>query len=178
MEKKKDVSQNRSFFNIPSKTPVLETLFNKVAGLKLYWKEIPAQVFSCEYCEILKSGIFTEYLRRLLLLIKQLRKWQVVKSSHSEMKLFWKFTKKQPRNFQKQPFKQLLWERLEVVGFGYLSFGGSFEVYSFCISLPWSKTCESSLHWNSFTNNSSRTLDNVHTLDNFSFTLDNCNNKF
>ena len=32
-----------------------------------------------------------------------------LKSSHSEITLFWKFTKKQPRNFQKQPFKQLLW---------------------------------------------------------------------
>ena len=31
------------------------------------------------------------------------------KSSRSEIKLFWKFTKKQLRNFQEQPFKKLLW---------------------------------------------------------------------
>ena len=65
---------------------------------------------------------------------------KMLKSSRPEIKLFWKFTKKQPRNFHEQPFKKLL--------------------------------------WNSFTNNSSRTLDYLHTLDNFSFILDNCNNKF
>ena len=32
-----------------------------------------------------------------------------LKISRSEMKLFLKFTKKQPRNFQEQPFKKLLW---------------------------------------------------------------------
>ena len=54
-----------------------------------------------------------------------------LKSSRTEIKLFWNFTKKQ--NFQKQPFKQLPWNRLEVVGFGHLPFGGSFEVFSFYI---------------------------------------------
>ena len=39
-------------------TPVLESLFNKVAGIRacsLIKKETPTQVFSCEYCEILKN---------------------------------------------------------------------------------------------------------------------------
>ena len=56
-----------------------------------------------------------------------------LKSSRTEIKLFWKFTKKQPRNFQEQPFKQLLWNRLKEVVFGHLSFRGRFEVFSFCI---------------------------------------------
>ena len=54
-------------------------------------------------------------------------------SSRSEIKLFWKFTKKQPGYIQEQPIKKLL--------------------------------------WNSFTINSSCTLDNLHALDNY-------NNKF
>ena len=44
------------------KTPVLESLFNKVAGLKTL-----TQVFSCEYCEILKNTFFIEHMRSLLL---------------------------------------------------------------------------------------------------------------
>ena len=40
----------KNFANIQRKTPVLESLFNKVAGLQL----------SCEYCEIFKNGIFHE----------------------------------------------------------------------------------------------------------------------
>ena len=39
------------------KTPVLESLFNKV-----YKKEFPAQVFCCEYDKIFKSIYFVEYL--------------------------------------------------------------------------------------------------------------------
>ena len=35
---------------------MLESLFNKVAGLHLYYKETPTQVFSCEYCEMFKSS--------------------------------------------------------------------------------------------------------------------------
>ena len=61
-----------------------------------------------------------------------------LKMSRSEIKLFWKFTKKQPQNFQKQPFKKLLWNRLEVVGFGHLSFGGSFKIFAFYIFLIFS----------------------------------------
>ena len=44
--------------NVHRKTLVLESLFNKVAGL---------QVFSCEYCKIAKSSFFIEHLRWLLL---------------------------------------------------------------------------------------------------------------
>ena len=46
-----------------------------------------------------------------------------------------------------------------------------FSLFAFSRIFPtWSIPDESSLLWNSFTNNSSCTLDNVHTLDNFSFT--------
>ena len=44
--------------NVHRKTLVLESLFNKVAGL---------QVFSCEYCKIVKCSFFIEHLRWLLL---------------------------------------------------------------------------------------------------------------
>ena len=44
--------------NVHRKTLVLESLFNKAAGL---------QVFSCEYCKIAKSIFFIEHLRWLLL---------------------------------------------------------------------------------------------------------------
>ena len=46
-----DVLQNRcsyKFCNIHRRTPVLQSLFNVVAGLK---------VFSCEYCEIFKNTV-------------------------------------------------------------------------------------------------------------------------
>ena len=41
-------------------------LFNKAAGLRPanpIKKETPRQVFSCEFCEILKNTFFTEHLR-------------------------------------------------------------------------------------------------------------------
>ena len=41
------------------------SFFNKVAGLRLatlFKKETPAQVFSCECCEIFKNTFFTEHL--------------------------------------------------------------------------------------------------------------------
>ena len=54
-----DVFRNRSkFCNIHSKTtPVLESLFNKVAGLKAsnFIKKRYLHVFSCEYCKIFKN---------------------------------------------------------------------------------------------------------------------------
>ena len=37
---------------------MLESLFNKVAGLQLYLKEPLAQVFSCEICEMFKKTFF------------------------------------------------------------------------------------------------------------------------
>ena len=43
------------------KTPVLESPFNKVAGLKVcifVKEETPTQLFSYEYCEILKNSFF------------------------------------------------------------------------------------------------------------------------
>ena len=39
-------------------TPVLESLFNKVAGQK----ETPTQVFSYEYCKIFTNTYFEEHL--------------------------------------------------------------------------------------------------------------------
>ena len=38
------------------------SLFNKV-GLQRYQKEIPAQVFSYEFCGIFKNAIFKEHLQ-------------------------------------------------------------------------------------------------------------------
>ena len=46
---------------------MLESLFNKVAGLKAstptLLKETPTQVFSCEICKIFQSTYFEEHLR-------------------------------------------------------------------------------------------------------------------
>ena len=57
-------------------------------------------MFSSEYCKVLKNSFFAERLRWLLLLIK--KKWENdllnFKSSNSEIKLFWKFTKKHSRS--------------------------------------------------------------------------------
>ena len=65
------------FYKIHRKTPVPETFFNKVAGLRLatllkkrLWpqacnfikKEALVQVFSCEFCEISKNAFFTEHI--------------------------------------------------------------------------------------------------------------------
>ena len=46
------------------KTPVLESLFNKVADLKTgnFTKKIPTQVFFCKYCKIVKNTYFEEHL--------------------------------------------------------------------------------------------------------------------
>ena len=58
------------------KTPVPESLFNKVAGLSpatllkkrlcescnFIQKDTLAQVFSCEFCKIFKNTFFTEHL--------------------------------------------------------------------------------------------------------------------
>ena len=42
----------------PLETPVLESLFKKVSGLKA-----PKQVFSCEYCENFKTAYLEKHLR-------------------------------------------------------------------------------------------------------------------
>ena len=39
---------------------MLESLFDNVAGLQAW---TPTQVFSCEYCEILKNTYFEEHLQ-------------------------------------------------------------------------------------------------------------------
>ena len=45
------------------KTPVLEFLFNRVAGPKTYLKEIPVHVLSCDFCELFKNTFFTDDLQ-------------------------------------------------------------------------------------------------------------------
>ena len=50
---------------IHRKTPVLESLFNKVTGLKdciLIKKETPTAVFYCEYCKIFRNSFFIEHI--------------------------------------------------------------------------------------------------------------------
>ena len=45
---------------------MLQCLFNKVKGLQarnFIKKETPAQVISCEYCEIFKNTYFEEHLQ-------------------------------------------------------------------------------------------------------------------
>ena len=37
---------------------MLESLFNKIAGLQLYSKEVLAQLLSCEICEMFKKTFF------------------------------------------------------------------------------------------------------------------------
>ena len=48
-----------------SKTPVLESLFNKVAGLRIVTllKNALTQASSCEYCIIFKNTYFEEDLQ-------------------------------------------------------------------------------------------------------------------
>ena len=44
---------------------ILHLLYlNPPSGLQLYQKETPAQMFSCEICEIFKKAHFEEYLGR------------------------------------------------------------------------------------------------------------------
>ena len=38
-------------------------LFTGPEGLEFHWKEIPTQVFSCEYCKIFNNTYFEEHLR-------------------------------------------------------------------------------------------------------------------
>ena len=52
-----------------SKTPVLDSLFNKVArlGVQLFLKETPTQVFSCKIFENFKNSFFIKHLLWLFL---------------------------------------------------------------------------------------------------------------
>ena len=65
-----DVFQNRclqQFLSIHRKTPALESLFNKLAGLKVFnfiKKRLQTQVFSCKYYEIFKNSFFIEHRRK------------------------------------------------------------------------------------------------------------------
>ena len=65
-----DVFQNRCLQKFPSihrKTPALESLFNKLAGLKVFnfiKKRLQTQVFSCKYYDIFKNSFFIEHLRK------------------------------------------------------------------------------------------------------------------
>ena len=59
-------SFSSKFCNIHRETPVLESLFNKVAGLKtcnLIKKETPTQAFSFEHWAIFKYKNFEEHLQ-------------------------------------------------------------------------------------------------------------------
>ena len=49
---------SQKFLKFQRKTPVLESLFNKVADLQAYQKETSPQVFSCEICKISKNTFF------------------------------------------------------------------------------------------------------------------------
>ena len=51
------------------KTPVLKTLFNKVANLQTFLKRGSNTVVSCGYCELFKNSFFKENLRWLLLTV-------------------------------------------------------------------------------------------------------------
>ena len=53
------------------KTPVFESLFNKAGALKaciFIKKEIPTQVFSCEYCKIFKNSFLVKHFLFIILL--------------------------------------------------------------------------------------------------------------
>ena len=57
---------SQKFRKIHSKTPVPESLFDKVTGLRpatLFKKKSLTQIFSFEFCEISKNTFFTEQLR-------------------------------------------------------------------------------------------------------------------
>ena len=67
-------SRNIFFCKIHSKAPVLEPHFNKVAGLypEISLKErTPTQVFSSEFCQILKTPFLQNTSRRLLLFYRK-----------------------------------------------------------------------------------------------------------
>ena len=51
------------------KTPVLKTLFNKVASLQTFLKRGSNTVVSCGYCDLFKNSFFKENLRWLLLTV-------------------------------------------------------------------------------------------------------------
>ena len=67
---------------------MLESLFNKVTGLKtcnFVKKRLPTPVFSCEYCEIRKNTYFEEHMRTAAFdcSMTYLEKWK--HSSHEKL---------------------------------------------------------------------------------------------
>ena len=72
MQSLADVLQNRffkKFRNIRSKTPVLESLFNEVAGLKarnFIEKRLQHTCFPVKFSRFLRTCFFIEHLRLLL----------------------------------------------------------------------------------------------------------------
>ena len=52
------------------KTPVLKTLFNKVASLQAFLKRGSNTVVFCGYCKLFKNIFFKENLRWLLLTVQ------------------------------------------------------------------------------------------------------------
>ena len=58
------------------KTPVLGPLFNIVAGLQLYQKEIPTQVFLWEICEVFKCTVFNRITPVAASIFYNMQFWQ------------------------------------------------------------------------------------------------------
>ena len=58
----KDVLKN--FLKLTRKTTALESIFNKVSNLQLISKETSAQLFYCEFIEIVRNTYFIEHLRK------------------------------------------------------------------------------------------------------------------
>ena len=71
-----DVLQIRcsyKLFKVHRKTPVLESLFNKVAGLQacnFIKKRLQRKCFPVKFAKFLRTNLFTEHLRWLLLKLK------------------------------------------------------------------------------------------------------------
>ena len=66
----------KNFYKVHRKTPVLESLFDKVVGLKacnFTKKRFKTRfIFPCEYCKIIKNTLFTEHFRPTASMIKQM----------------------------------------------------------------------------------------------------------
>ena len=60
----KNVKKCLKVCKIRRETPVSES---QTSALQLYRKKTPAQVFSCEFCEIIWNALLTEHLRATVL---------------------------------------------------------------------------------------------------------------
>ena len=75
----------KTFRNIHRKTAVLESLFNKAAGLAYLatlMKETPSQTLSIEYCEVLKNTLFKQHLQTATFRLSFYKKLYVTCSYH------------------------------------------------------------------------------------------------